>query len=364
MTKPVPPKKLEKIVGALVPPACREHVLGDLYERYCGPWQYLCEALLVLPLLVLSRVRRTANPQTVVLEALVTYLSFAAAAWQFYGPAFLYDQSGLLRLALPSITALAGLLLLGAYDERGHRGLTGSLVAVALAMGAAMSFQMLLAGLVPRLRLPLNVLLAGGATSALLVAGLRVVLQPGRLRRFQQSLDCAVDPIRMSADQIRAAAIRMHQRARVVRIALCAGMVPPAVVEASAMWHSPSLIYRLGCGLSLAGMSYAAFLMERAFARGHLEANPSVAMCLEFCRCNLEGRREVLRRAWPRILGPLLAGTLIVLATDPAIEAAWTRIAALILVIVFYLSVGWIARSRIPGFDRQIEAFDQVKREL
>jgi hypothetical protein len=43
-----PPENLEKIVRWLVPAASREHVLGDLNERYRSPGKYLVDALCVL----------------------------------------------------------------------------------------------------------------------------------------------------------------------------------------------------------------------------------------------------------------------------------------------------------------------------
>jgi hypothetical protein len=35
---------MEALVGLLTPPACRDHVLGDLHERYSSPAQYLVDA--------------------------------------------------------------------------------------------------------------------------------------------------------------------------------------------------------------------------------------------------------------------------------------------------------------------------------
>jgi hypothetical protein len=46
----------------LVPTVHREHVLGDLLERYESPARYLREALRTLPYLFLSRLRRTTHP--------------------------------------------------------------------------------------------------------------------------------------------------------------------------------------------------------------------------------------------------------------------------------------------------------------
>ena len=57
-----PPKVIERVVQLLIPPASREHVLGDLSERYESTRQYLVDALRTLPFVVVSRVRRTSNP--------------------------------------------------------------------------------------------------------------------------------------------------------------------------------------------------------------------------------------------------------------------------------------------------------------
>lgn len=58
-----PPKTAERIVGFLIPPASREEVLGDLYERCTSSGQYILDALLVLPRVILSRIRRTTDAQ-------------------------------------------------------------------------------------------------------------------------------------------------------------------------------------------------------------------------------------------------------------------------------------------------------------
>jgi hypothetical protein len=361
MSNPGPPKILEKLVGALLPPAYREHVLGDLWERYRGNWRYLCEALLILPLLVVSRIRRTTDAQNLLTEAFAVYLSFVAAGWQFYGSSFLYDHSGFLRLAVPAGAALGSLLLLDAYFDRGYKGLTVAVRGVAFAVGISLSPQFLMASLIPRLRLPLSVLLAGGASSVLLVSGLRRFLQAGALHRFQQSLECRFDPHRMSAEEIRTAAFRIRTRARVVRVVLCLAGGSAALVWVWAMRHSPNLAYSLGCGISLAGTAYGVYVLQKGFSRGRLEADASLAMCLEFYRRNLEGRLDLLRHVWPRLIALPLAGTLIVLAADPAIPAFWLRVPGVVLAILFYGSLGWLVGRRAPAFQRQIDALDQFE---
>jgi hypothetical protein len=78
---PVPSKIAEAIVGALIPAACREEILGDLHERYISPRQYGLEALRTIPLVIASRIRRTADPQFLLMQVFAWYVSFLGAAW-------------------------------------------------------------------------------------------------------------------------------------------------------------------------------------------------------------------------------------------------------------------------------------------
>lgn len=53
-----PPRLLERVIALLIPPAYREHVLGDLYERYTKLWRYIVDAARTVPLVLLSHIRR------------------------------------------------------------------------------------------------------------------------------------------------------------------------------------------------------------------------------------------------------------------------------------------------------------------
>jgi hypothetical protein len=52
---------VETLVGAFLPPVCREHVLGDLYERFTSPRQYFLDAIQAVPLVVVSQILRTST---------------------------------------------------------------------------------------------------------------------------------------------------------------------------------------------------------------------------------------------------------------------------------------------------------------
>lgn len=76
-----PSKAAEGIVAMLLPPACREEIVGDLHERFTFPPQYALDALRTVPLVVLSRIRCTLDLQILVIQAFALCISFWGAAW-------------------------------------------------------------------------------------------------------------------------------------------------------------------------------------------------------------------------------------------------------------------------------------------
>ena len=168
LTQSGPPKAATVIIGFLIPPACREEVLGDLQERYTSHAQYIWDALSTVPLVIMSRVRRTADPLLVLMQAFVLYLSFVGAAW-YHDQTFLHEQSGLLRLGIPSAVALLGIILQEAYAMPGKRYPLKPLRGPILGLGAASLAQ---AGI------PLWIMLYGSALSLLLTTAVRLLFPP------------------------------------------------------------------------------------------------------------------------------------------------------------------------------------------
>jgi hypothetical protein len=112
---PSVPHRLEVVVGLLLPPACREEVLGDLCEKYTGPWQYVALAMCVVPSVMLSRIRRTTDTYILLTEALLIYGSYLAGTW-YTDRTLLTGQWGLVRLAIPTLLNLTLLILDHAWD--------------------------------------------------------------------------------------------------------------------------------------------------------------------------------------------------------------------------------------------------------
>ena len=113
-----PPDLVEAIVRLLVPPASREHVLGDLRERYISPLQYIGEAMRVVPLVVVSRVRRTTDWLLVAVQAYTLLLVFRPQRFSY--------TTAELRLVLPIGAALLALALRDAYASPRRRWPAGA----------------------------------------------------------------------------------------------------------------------------------------------------------------------------------------------------------------------------------------------
>lgn len=69
LMRSAPSRVIEKILPLLIPPACREEVLGDLYEGCDTAAQYVREVLRIAPMVLFSRIRRTADSQVLLMLA-------------------------------------------------------------------------------------------------------------------------------------------------------------------------------------------------------------------------------------------------------------------------------------------------------
>jgi len=176
--QPGPPRTAERIVALLTPPACREHVVGDLRERYTTRGQYVAEAICTIPLVVSSRIRRTTDPQMLLMEAFVLYISFLVVAWRLDGANFLYEQWGYARVAIPAAIAEATLKLEDAYATPGKRTPLTPILQVTLSLGIVSLAEGALLAIDPRWVLPLHTVVYGSAISIVLVSTLRILFPP------------------------------------------------------------------------------------------------------------------------------------------------------------------------------------------
>jgi hypothetical protein len=178
-----PSRIAEAIVAALLPPACREEVLGDLHERYSSSGQYVRDALGTVPLVIFSRIRRTTDPQVLLMQCFASYVSFLGAA-RLNGGVLPSEQGRLLRLAIPAAMVVAGIMLEDTYARRGRRRLWSLARGPALGLGLAFASQGVLRIIDPNLAIPNWVMLYGCGMSFLLSSAIRMLFPPD-IKRLQ-----------------------------------------------------------------------------------------------------------------------------------------------------------------------------------
>ncbi len=162
---------IEKVIGILIPPACREEVLGDLRERNDGVQLFIYDALRTIPFVILSRIRRTTDSVVLMMEAFCCYVSYFACA-MVVERSMVSKQEGLLRLGIPCAIALAVLVVADAYANPKKKSILRPILAVALAL-ACVFFVHLIHPL-----LPLMILAVGSGMSMMLLLVMRMLFPP------------------------------------------------------------------------------------------------------------------------------------------------------------------------------------------
>ena len=142
-----------------------------------GSRSHIAEAVCTMPLVVASRLRRTTDPQVLLMEAFALYLSFLGVAWKLDG-AFLYDQWGYMRLGIPAAVALATLKPEDAYASPGKRRPLTPIVQSTISFSIVCLFEAALMAIDARWAVPLRILIYGGAAGILLISTLRMSFPP------------------------------------------------------------------------------------------------------------------------------------------------------------------------------------------
>jgi hypothetical protein len=164
-----PPKVIESVVAMLLPPASREHVLGDLQERYAGTRSYLSDAASAVPGAIAGRLLRTFDWHVLAREAGALYLSFLTVAWAALGAAYLWQHGDFLRLLLPVAVAVAAFVVGAAYS-----GPAGHTPVVEAGLGVGCAVAVSKAGVAANGTLPAWILFSGGALGVVLISTLRM----------------------------------------------------------------------------------------------------------------------------------------------------------------------------------------------
>lgn len=168
-----PPEIIEAIAWLLLPPACREEVLGDLSERYSSLSQYLLEAVEAILCVIYSRICRTTDGVVALMELGTMYTALILAAW-WLNPAFLLSGHCFASLAIPPAIVVLAIIVGDAYSVPGRRWPFKPILAPAIGFALASIAQAILGGWA----LPETVFAWGGMTGLLCVSVLRVAFPP------------------------------------------------------------------------------------------------------------------------------------------------------------------------------------------
>ena len=125
---------VEAFVGRLLPPACREHILGDLHERYVSAGGYVHDAVRTIPFVIWGQIRRTSSAPLAIAEVGVVYVAFLSALGTL-NPNALSDRAAPLRAVIPALAALVAVVLRDAWVGRRQR--PGTHIAVDAGLGVA-----------------------------------------------------------------------------------------------------------------------------------------------------------------------------------------------------------------------------------
>jgi hypothetical protein len=176
-----PPALLEAIAAWMLPSAYREHVLGDLSERYQSPSKYILDALSTIPRLIISQVRRTWDGALIAIEACAVFMAFEST-WRFAGLPLADDSGQLASLAFSVAAGLIGLILHGVYTNGRRRPHSISVSAGIICFTSVVAGQVLALGIAPRLMLPWTVIFHGGPLAAAIVTLVNSCLWTARPR--------------------------------------------------------------------------------------------------------------------------------------------------------------------------------------
>ncbi len=343
-----PPAWMETMAGLLIPPACREHVLGDLQERYRFPAQYLADVLRTAPAVIFSRVRRTTDLQVLLMEAFALYTPFLAAGWWLAGAAFLYEQRGFGRLAIPAAAGLLALRLADAYRNPGKRSHFQPLFNAAWAIAWAMAAAVIAGGISPM------VTLSGSGAGLLFLTVLRLSLQP---RGTHLPAPASGGNAALSTEDVQKKARKLQAEIRRGNLSLLLGLTALGMLG----WWTASegqVSGRIAAGIIAGTILYLAYQVSQRWSGGPAGNAPGA---IESYREQLERRRDALRGIWSWYLGPYL-GAMLAFAlhfplSNPGHAEAWRNVTPFSGLSILWAVAFWLQiRRTVRRIQREIDA--------
>jgi hypothetical protein len=335
-----PPRRLERIAETLVPPACAEHVLGDLAESSRSHSAYVRSLLSILPRTVWSQIRRRATLGGIVFNAAIT--ATFLAVFLSSSPAS-NEPSVLLRAAAPWAMWVIGCALAAAYGRSSMRPALNPWVVVSTVV--------------------LSVVAAAAAGLPLARVGMAIGVAFGVLLLLSRPWLQRTAPAPLSLETV-AEHAQLFQR-HIWWRNICESIAGVVVLAANArdLVYAQAGLARAGHLLIIAGVLFIiGFLHLRAHSR-KVPTHADVITLVRFHRDELARQRDLLRRMPWWYLFPFVPGTLVTSASRWQTSAGAVLLALPIIFGVFYMI--WRLNVRGAGLlDIEIHKADALEVKL
>lgn len=332
----------ERLAATLLPPACREHVLGDLAESSDSPGEYVRNLASVLPGVVWCQIRRRSSPLQVIANALLL-AAFLPALVGSMAPGFLSGAWGAYSLAAVSVVWAIGCVLADAYGPEGpprHASGKVFVAAILATLGTAALMEMPV--------VPVGIAMAVVTGIWILFAVIWVIPRQGAAP--------ALSPDTVAA---RAEAFwKGIRRRNVVESLACAFIMTYSAVDLVA---APSTVERLSHATLLAGVLFVLLFLNLRATAHRPPVGSDVGEQLRFYRAELRRHGALLRSVPVWYLLPLVPG--IVLRVLSGWDSAWDSL-ALVLFAMVGAAIVWLNRRGARWLDAQAEEADQLERQL
>jgi hypothetical protein len=332
-----PPVLIDAIVRTLIPPACREHVVGDLWERYRSPWQFVLDAARTIPFVLASQIRRTSTLAGIVIHAFLLFVSLGVGG----------GRPG--RIVAPLIGTLLALVLRDAY--RCGLSITAKQVGVDVLLGAAglLASQAIVALTLPHQLLPLSaygVLL--GAFGVVFLLRLQNPNFAGAPRKAMATAPASLDALITE--------VRLYERMtrRAVRIEAGAGVVIAAFFIMPLI-SAPNWALRLGWGLASAYGLYVALIVSK-LRMDLLPVGLDFNDTLAHYRSELTRRQRHIQTLWRWYLLPMVPGmTLIIVGSSIEATKLGRPLWPAFVMAVILAGLGGVVHLNSSGTARKLQ---------
>jgi hypothetical protein len=339
-----PPKMIEAVVRVLVPPASREHVLGDLRERYVSPGRYVIDALRTVPFVVASRIRRTVN------VAGMSFLTFATWFGFFHGSL----QKSWLNAAIPTAAVIGTFVLRDAYRTLTPTWPRQAAIDIAIAALCTLIAEVLAWLMAPELVLSKSALLIGAPLGCVLLF----------FARWQNPTGVHQPPSHARALSLSAltAEITIYEATirRAVRIEMGAG-IAAAAIFAMFLGSVRGPIATAGIVLTICGVLFVVWFMHRHASVRPLPRDLGFEATLARYRDDLARRARIARYFALWYVLPLAVGPT-VLMVDMGLRRPNPASSIALSVVVIVLAGALLAQAGRGAVDKMQRRLDELAR--